>query len=332
MSIAAADSSIFALLPSELISRIFLDLASESPSDIATCRLVIRQFKEHSSPFLLPCVVFSRQLGVLTKLSEVLCHPYFRRHVTRLIYDASEYAESTAMDWHQYVEDCEKAPRDLEYSQQTGHTRQGMVAREMLSRFRNGNTSTSGPGNDEIDLNSSPPEDGFEGVAESNVQSSNAYRLGCHTTFGCYVQSQVDQQWVRNKRIDVNILAAAFDQFPKLRSIAFTDYRRLARKGESYDTCCRRLFGRGLEPQHAGVSGQATLSGNCLFSLLKIAADAPSASIDSLAIGPHSFEYTGEDILEVADPNHPQNPQLATLDLLEQGTKDLPTQTCFHAT
>ena len=164
------------------------------------------------------------------------------------------------------------------------------------------------------------------------MQSSNAYRLGCHTTFGCYVQSQVDQQWVRNKRIDVNILAAAFDQFPKLRSIAFTDYRRLARKGESYDTCCRRLFGRGLEPQHAGVSGQATLSGNCLFSLLKIAADAPSASIDSLAIGTHSFEYTGEDILEVADPNHPQNPQLATLDLLEQGTKDLPTQTCFHAT
>lgn len=317
MSMAVPDSSIFASLPSELIVRIFLDLASDSHSEIATCRLVSRRFKEHSSSFLLPCVVFSRQLGALIKMSEVLCHPYFRRHVTRLIYDASEYAESTATDWYQYVEDCEKAPRDLDHSQQTGHTRQSIVARERLGRFSNGDASTPGPGDDEGRLNSPPPRIGFEGVAESNVQSSNAYRLGCHITFGCYVQSQVDQQWIRNKRIDSNILAAAFSQFPKLRGIAFTDYRGLAREGESYDTCCRRLFGRSLEPQHAGVSGQATPSGNCLFSLLQIAAETPSACIDSLAIGPHSVEYTGEDIEEVADPNHPLNPQYLDISAFE---------------
>jgi hypothetical protein len=317
MSMAAPDSSIFASLPSELISRIFLDLALDSPSDIAACRLVSHRFNEHSSPFILPCVVFSRQLGALTKLSEVLCHPYFRRHVTRLIYDSSEYAESTAMDWYQYVEDCGKAPRDLEYSQQTGDTRQNIVARERLGRFSNKNALPPGPGGDEIELDSPTPRNGFEGVAESNVQSSNAYRRGCHTTFGSYVQSQVDQQWIRNERIDLNILAAAFDQFPRLRDIAFTDYRGLAREGESYDTCCRRLFGRSLEPQHAGVSGQATPSGDCLFSLLEIAAEAPSACIDTLAIGPHSFEYTGEDIVEVADPNHPQNPQYLDISAFE---------------
>jgi hypothetical protein len=317
MSMEVPDSSFFASLPSELISRIFLDLASDSPSDIATCRLVSRRFKEHSSSFLLPCVVFSRQLGALTKLSEVLCHPYFRRHVTRLVYDASEYAESTAMDWYQYVEDCGRAPRDLEYSQQTGYMRQNIVVKEKLSRFSNDNASTPGPGDDEIDLNSPPPGNSFEGIAESNVQSSNAYRLGCHATFGCYVQSQVDQQWIRNKKIDLDILSAAFDQFPRLRSIAFTDYRGLAREGESYDTCCRRLFGGSLEPQHAGISGQTTPSGDCLFSLLKTVAQAPSAHIDSLAIGPHSFEYTGEDIDEVADPNHPANPQYLDISAFE---------------
>ena len=314
---AAPGSNIFASLPSELISRIFLDLALDSPSDIATCRLVSRRFKEHSSSFLLPCVVFSRQLGALTKLSEVLCHPYFQRHVTHLIYDASEYAESTAMDWYQYVEDCGKAPRDLEYSEQTGYMRRNILAKEKLGRFGNGDASTPDPGDDESDLNSPPPENDLEGVAESNVQSSSAYLLGCHTTFGCYVQSQVDQQWIRNERIDLNILAAAFTQFPRLRSVTFTDYRGLAREGESYDTCCRRLFGRSLEPQHAGVSGQSTPSGESLFSLLKIAAEAPSACIDSLAIGPHSFEYTGEDIVEVADPNHPQNPQYLDISAFE---------------
>jgi hypothetical protein len=221
------------------------------------------------------------------------------------------------MDWYQYVEDFGKAPRDLEYSQQTGDTRKNIVARERLGRFSNGNALTPGPDNDEIDSGALPPANSFERVAKSNVQSSSAYRLSCHTTFGCYMQSQVDQQWIRNERIDLNILTAAFNQLPRLRDIAFTDYRGLAREGESYDTCCRRLFGRSLEPQHAGVSGQAAPSGNNLFSLLKLAAEVPSASIDSLAIGPHTFEYTSEDIDEVADPNHPANPQYLDISAFE---------------
>lgn len=309
--------SISVSLPPELISRIFLNLASNSSSDIAACRLVSRQFREHSSPFLLPCVVFSRQLRALTKLHQVLSHPYFRRHVTRLIYDASEYAESTAMDWYQYVEDCEKAPRDLEYSEQTRHIQHNTIARQGLDCFSNRNSLIPGPGDGEIDSSVSQTTGPFRRVAESNVQCSNVFRLGCHTTFGCYVQSQVDQQWIRNEGIDMNILAAALTQFPRLRSIIFTDYRGLAHEGESYDTCCRRLFGRSLEPQHAGISGQATPSGECLFFLLEAVAQAPSAYIDSLAIGPHSFDYTGEDINEVADPNHPENPQYLDISAFE---------------
>lgn len=221
------------------------------------------------------------------------------------------------MDWYQYVEDCEKAPRDLEYSEQTRHIRHNIIARQGLDCFSNRNSLTARAGVNEIESTVSQPTDTLGRVAESNVQSSNAFRLGCHTTFGCYVQSQADQQWIRNERIDMNILAAALTQFRRLRGITLTDYRGLAREEESYDTCCRRLFGRSLEPQHAGISGQATPSGDCLFSLLKVVAEAPSACIDSLAIGPHCFEYTGEDIDEVADPNHPQNPQYLDISAFE---------------
>lgn len=133
---ATSASSIFEYLPSELISRIFFDLSSDSPGGIAACRLVSHGFKTHSSPFLLPYVIFSRQLGPLTKLRQVLDHPYFRQYVTRLVYDASEYAESTALDWDQYVDDCERAPRYLAYTELTDQKRRDNIAWEGLASFR----------------------------------------------------------------------------------------------------------------------------------------------------------------------------------------------------
>lgn len=39
--------------------------------------------------------------------------------------------------------------------------------------------------------------------------------------------------------------------------------------------------------------------------------------MDSLAIGPHAFEYTGEDMDELIDPNHPENPQYLDISAFE---------------
>lgn len=139
-------SSSFDTLPSELISRIFFDLSSDSPGEIAACRLVSHGFKTHSSPFLLPCNIFSRQLGQLTKLREVLKHPYFRQYVTRLVYDASEYAESTALDWDQYVDDCARAPRCLEHTETTDQTRRDIITWEGLNPFKDHTLTTYVPG------------------------------------------------------------------------------------------------------------------------------------------------------------------------------------------
>lgn len=39
--------------------------------------------------------------------------------------------------------------------------------------------------------------------------------------------------------------------------------------------------------------------------------------MDSLAVGPHAFEYTGEDFSEPADPSNTNNPQYLDISVLE---------------
>lgn len=299
------------------MSRVFEDISLDSPRDIAACRLVSHSFKGHSSPFLLPSVTFSRQLRPLAKLREVLCHPYFRQHVARLIYDSSEYVESTASEWDQYVDDCERALRDFEYTEMTEQQRCDNIARQDLNSFKHNFFLMFTPGEDSTSPLPHTLVDGSERAAEPHTPNNNAFRLGCYTTFGRYMQRLVDQQWIRKEKIDTAVLAAAFIRFPRLHSVVFTDYRGLARNGESYDSCCRRLFGRSLEPRHAGIGGQTTPSGDNIFALLQVIAQCPKAHMDSLAIGPHAFEYTGEDMSELIDPNHPENPQYLDISAFE---------------
>ncbi|KAK0927200.1 hypothetical protein LTR29_017690, partial [Friedmanniomyces endolithicus] len=94
---AITQANILNALPPELLARIFSYVFAEFPNDIAACRLVNRSFKQNGSRFLLSRVVFALRLKAITKLREVLKHPYFRFHVTELVCDGSSYAEATAM-------------------------------------------------------------------------------------------------------------------------------------------------------------------------------------------------------------------------------------------
>jgi hypothetical protein len=289
-------------LPPELLGRIFSHL---NPRDIAACRLVSRYFQKNSSSFLLPQVVFARRSKALLKLYQVLRHPYFRLHVTELVYDGSTYSQRTATSWEQYVEDCERAPRDLSNESWLEQERSVCKAREDLVPFR-----SSGPAG-----MSSGYRDTV--VGDERIINDNAYRIGCHITFPRYRQYYADQQWIRRRGVDMGILSEAFASFPRLRSIVSSDYRSLARKGESYDQCCRRLFGRMLEPRNIGAGGQTGVTSGCLAYLLDILTAIPNMSIDSLALGPHAFEYTGEDTDDLAAPDHPQNPRYLDISSLE---------------
>jgi hypothetical protein len=77
-------------LPPELLGRIFEYLGEHRP-DISSCRLVCKQFKQLSSPFLITKVVLARRLTEIAKAQEVAAHPYFSRHITTLIYDVSYF-------------------------------------------------------------------------------------------------------------------------------------------------------------------------------------------------------------------------------------------------
>ncbi|KAK6399462.1 hypothetical protein LTR81_025178, partial [Elasticomyces elasticus] len=307
-------ANILITLPPELIIHIFSYLPTAPTSDIAACRLVNRSFKEHSSPFLLPCVVFARRLEVITKLREVLHHPYFRQHVKELVYDGSSYAEETATDWDQYVEDCEHAPRDLEDAAWVERQRRDHMAWNGLASFGTRNFMTPSPSDNGLESN---PVDGPYEAAAPVRDFNNALRLGCSHSFADYRQRYADQQHLRSEGIDRNILAAAFTELPNLRKLTYTDYRGLAYNGENYDACCRRQFGSTLEPQHAGISSPTTTVGDRLLPLLQVLAEMSKVRLKCLAIGPHAFEYTSEDTTELADPSHPQNPQYLDISGLE---------------
>ena len=93
-------------LPPELLQRIFGFLSGRK-SDIRACRRVCTSFRDHSSEFLVTRVAFARRRDTVESLRELLDHPYFHRHVTELVYDASRYQEDIAEDFEQYVAACE---------------------------------------------------------------------------------------------------------------------------------------------------------------------------------------------------------------------------------
>ncbi|KAL1581975.1 hypothetical protein WHR41_09334 [Cladosporium halotolerans] len=297
-------------LSSELLAHVMSYLSASCPGDIASCRLVNRAFNEHSSPYLIPRVLFARRLDVLSRLCQIMTHPYFSLHVTELVYDGSAYSEATALDLDQYVEDCERAPRDLRDERWMSRQRCIRATRREILRFcrdRDGKlqpdeptTAQSRQLSRELDVETSP--------FAASVGADDC-RLACSFAFATYQQRYRDQEWISSEAVDMSVLLAAFTRFPKLRSIVATDYRSLARRGESYDECCRRLFGKTLEPQHVGAGGETGVAGDCLFSLMEILAKTSKTQVNRLAVGPHAFEYTGEDASELADPYHPRNPR-----------------------
>ncbi|TKA55654.1 hypothetical protein B0A55_13688 [Friedmanniomyces simplex] len=186
---AITQAKILNALPPELLARIFSYVFAEFPNDIAACRLVNRSFKQNGSRFLLSRVVFALRLKAITKLREVLKHPYFRFHVTELVCDGSSYAEATAMSSNQYVDDCERAPRHLEDAAWAERQRLDRMARKELDSFRIRNLMMPSPGNDSMtSIDIGPPVNVLDETAAPTMESSVAFRLGCNKTFAEYKQ------------------------------------------------------------------------------------------------------------------------------------------------
>lgn len=92
----------FGRLPPELSSWIFELVSAGSRRDVANSRLACRELHSICSPFLITTVVVANRLETLKLAMEVMQHPYFSKHVTHFLWDASWYEKDIALKVGEY--------------------------------------------------------------------------------------------------------------------------------------------------------------------------------------------------------------------------------------
>ncbi|KAM0706120.1 hypothetical protein Q7P35_006669 [Cladosporium inversicolor] len=236
-------------LPPELLTRVFDSLSCDRPHvDTANSRLVSKLFHALSSPFLINTAVIANRLDTLAKLRELLDHPYFSKHVTRLVWDASRYVDGPADCLLAYQIHCERNPwrsgtikayctlhgkdtTELALLQDAvamvipGRRRQYQAAEEALAQFV-----------DDIERT---------GDSGDRLAAKELFDIAFHD----YRSRYHAQCATRMQRLTADYLHAAFAQLPKLHHVFYTDFRALARSGESLRELCNRLFGQTLSPE-----------------------------------------------------------------------------------
>ena len=309
-------------LPPELLSRIFSYLGSQR-LDIAHCRLVCHSFHELSSPFLITRVAVAKRLKELTRLHEVLEHPYFSRHVRELVYDASRYDKDVAEDWNEYVDDCENGPRkfvDAEWNSRRKNDAEalsGLLLRSLAPTDSGRKDTDNGDGGA---VNS---EQGASRSRQVDLEEPNAayldgiYAMGCHKGFPDYHQLYYTQRRIEKQGLIKNTLIAAFRGFPKLRNIVFSDYRALGRDGESYNECCTRLFGTTLQPNEASHFGTNETLKSEHGTIFEALVASGNTTVTSICAGPHLFENVDEPDHDTGERFYPEGPVYMEWDIFD---------------
>jgi hypothetical protein len=89
-------------LPPELTTVIFGLVSANCRSNAANCRLVCQEFHTLCSPFLIKIIVIDERYEALLKARELLLAPYFGKHITHLLWDASYYEQRFANEYREY--------------------------------------------------------------------------------------------------------------------------------------------------------------------------------------------------------------------------------------
>lgn len=334
-------NSIVDVLPPELLSRVF-DFLSDERKNISACRLVCSAFKTLSSPFLITRIVFASRFDTITRLLEVVQHPYFRRYVTELVYDASRYDATYATYWQEYVDQCRESKRKLRDPE---WARQEREEADLWLRLppAQANEEDMHPAGTDFDASanagaaeqqSPAPTTASESESDGDQDSDEtddeeptdeyldqAYGLGCHNSFPDYRRRWKYQRRVHKAEVPLDIVQHVLASLPKLRKFTFTDFRGLALRGESYNACCRRLFGNTLEPET--LSTQADCAKAIHWAQYGIATSR-RARIDELCVGGTAWELEpGSCLCDSDDVYVPAALLLTELAGLDEGLKSL---------
>ena len=231
---AACNATSILSLPTELLDTIFAQL---SRAQVAACRLVCREFKNVSSPYLIPAVTFSRRMDTLAKLFDVLEHKYFSQHVTELVWDASWWDESLTTDFEAYHYKATAAVRNYRYS---ALGEEAMTWNALWSRL-SPYSSIEKPNEDMPDFGE------LENGDEWEVAFRDAYHLGFHQ----YTRFWLAQKAMDDRQVPQDVMLACLDGFPKLRSLVYTDFRCLSKpQDRDFDRFCERILDNAATPHN----------------------------------------------------------------------------------
>lgn len=240
---AAKSGSHIQTLPPELLSEVFALVRDQQ--DITRCRLVCREFHRLSSPFLLKRVVLAQRPDVLQKFCEVVEHPYFSKHVTDLLWDASLYTRDIASSFETYRQHWIEAPRTWSISPYDQAYQEDMAWCESLSQYQPRAGAESVP-SDQASRLQSNDDSAIEGAALDD-ESNHLLAAMVHQSYANYHRLRTRQELCRDTA--TSYLRIAFEGLPKLRNVTCADYRALSRCGENYEGLCARLFGQTLNPK-----------------------------------------------------------------------------------
>jgi hypothetical protein len=323
-------SSIFSL-PPELLARIF-EYLSEDRRDISSCRLVNKTFKDSSSPYLITEVVFAKRLPEIAKLHEVACHPYFSRYVTNLVYDLSfwkfnEVEMNDPTEMMEYIAACEEAEEfNIRHFLDEEWARRVQAESEFYARVTDQKGEPSA-GDAKAFLENYKPDpppdtevDGFsEALTNLNEVGGDSFRMGCYQSFPKYKRHAQIHEGLSEKGEYLQTLDRIVKKLPKLRAVTFTDYRGLARRGETYLDLCTRLFGNMLEPERWHWTLDNGVCTTEAIAVLEVIAKS-KVGLQSLSFGPHFYEM-------VSFPQEPlsnyKEPHYLSIEDLDYGDGEL---------
>ncbi|PPJ55626.1 hypothetical protein CBER1_03692 [Cercospora berteroae] len=257
-------------LPPELLSRIFSFL--DARADVASCRLTCHGFHEHSSPFLITQVVFAARIEAIARLFDVVDHPYFSKHVTRLLYDASFFDPDRAEDPQTYA-DLVRAT--FEHFSETDMLEMEESYLDLWRRIKK-----------------SAPEHSKHMISVPQMQSIMPEKdPHAHYYQGLYRYSMAfeAQRFIHESDLPRHIFQSLFSKLPQLRHISMGDWRNLARVDEDLDSLRDRLFGNMLAPTARGVENETESPWPDFLFLLEMCCYGSRGDLRSISIGGHPF-------------------------------------------
>lgn len=300
-----ASKTPFMKLPEELNTKIF-DLAfGERSRDVASSRLACQHLFVLCSPYLIGTAVVAKRDKTRKKLKEVMRHPYFHKHVTHFLWDASEFDTKIATHDGEYSGRYVEDPHLKRYRV----TRSDMVQSNRDDRIEYVKCNRRDPGNSQwkalVRSHSGfdPPIDEAR-VAEFSMEEKLdlSGRMGEFYSIGSYFGKMNYATRLREQEQHASnghLFREALMVFESLAHVSFSDFRALAYPDESYADLCQQLFGVMACPNFS-VRGRAEEFPSFLRNPQR-------GSWKSICIGHHPFLGNAFDKIhegEARDWNH----------------------------